>query len=107
MVAHIEEMAGRVSARLGDKVKRYTSLPGELSYDVPAAQWLEVARTLRARDPSIQILFISGHPDDLQDVVRRDLGQVEALEKPLDTGRVVSWVQLAVNKSPAAPATTK
>ena len=47
MVAHIEELAGRVSARLGDKVKRYASLPAELSYDVPAAQLLEVARTLR------------------------------------------------------------
>ena len=47
MVAHIEAMAGRVSARLGDRVKRYVSLPAELSYDVPAAQLLEVARVLR------------------------------------------------------------
>ena len=58
-----------------------------------------MARQLRARDPSIQILFISGHPDDLPEGVRRDLGPVETLDKPLDTGRVVSWVQMAVKRS--------
>jgi NADH-quinone oxidoreductase subunit C len=47
VVAHIEEMAGRVSARLGDKVRRYPSLPHEASFDVAAADLLEVARVLR------------------------------------------------------------
>ncbi len=71
-----------------------------LDYRLPDGTGLELARALRARDPSIQILFISGHSDDLQDVVRRDLGSVDALQKPLDTGQVVSWVQLAVKRSP-------
>jgi len=52
VVAHIEEMAGRVSARLGDKVKRYASLPGEASFEVAAADLLEVARVLHD-DPGL------------------------------------------------------
>ncbi|MFO1401202.1 MAG: NADH-quinone oxidoreductase subunit C [Steroidobacteraceae bacterium] len=53
MVAHIEEMAGRVSARLGEKVKRYPSLAAEMSFDVAAANLLEVARVLRD-DPALR-----------------------------------------------------
>ena len=45
-------MAGRVSARLGDKVKRYASLPGEASFEVAAADLLEVARALHD-DPGL------------------------------------------------------
>jgi len=45
-------MAGRVSARLGDKAKRYPSLPGEASFEVAAADLLEVARVLRD-DPGL------------------------------------------------------
>jgi NADH-quinone oxidoreductase subunit C len=40
-------MAGRVSARLGEKVRRYASLPGEAAFEVAAAGLLEVARVLR------------------------------------------------------------
>ncbi|MCC7462882.1 MAG: NADH-quinone oxidoreductase subunit C [Gammaproteobacteria bacterium] len=48
----MEELAGRVSARLGDKVKRYPSKPDELSFEVAAADLLEVAGALRD-DPSL------------------------------------------------------
>jgi NADH-quinone oxidoreductase subunit C len=62
VVAHIEELAGRVSARCGEKVRRYASLPEELSFDVAAADLLEVARTLRD-DPSLgfeQLIDVAG-----------------------------------------------
>ena len=62
MVAHVEELAGRVSARLGDRVKRYPSLPHEASFDVAAADLLEVARALRD-DPALrfeQLMDVSG-----------------------------------------------
>jgi NADH-quinone oxidoreductase subunit C len=62
VVAHIEEMAGRVSARLGERVKRYASLPAEASFDVAAADLLEVARTLRD-DPGLRfeiLIDVSG-----------------------------------------------
>jgi DNA-binding response OmpR family regulator len=70
-----------------------------LDYRLPDASGVEIARQLRARDPSIQILFISGDADGLREEIERDLGQADTLEKPLDTGSVVSWVQLAVTSS--------
>ncbi len=70
-----------------------------LDYRLPDATGIEIARQLRARDPSIQILFISGYADELKEQIQKDLGQADALEKPLDTGSVVSWVQLAVKRS--------
>jgi DNA-binding response OmpR family regulator len=70
-----------------------------LDYRLPDASGVDIARQLRARDPSIQILFISGQADGLEEEIRRDLGQADTLEKPLDTGSVVSWVQLAVTRS--------
>ncbi len=70
-----------------------------LDYRLPDASGMEIARQLRARDPSIQILFISGQAEGLQDEIQRDLGQADTLAKPLDTGSVVSWVQLAVKRS--------
>jgi DNA-binding response OmpR family regulator len=70
-----------------------------LDYRLPDASGMDIARQLRARDPAIQILFISGHTDGLQEEIRRDLGQADTLEKPLDTGSVVSWVRLAVKRS--------
>jgi NADH-quinone oxidoreductase subunit C len=53
VVVHIEELAGRVGARLGEKVKRYASLPGDASFEVAAADLLEVARALRD-DPALR-----------------------------------------------------
>jgi len=47
VVAHVEEMAGRVSARAGARVRRYASLPAEAAFEVAAADLLEVARLLR------------------------------------------------------------
>ena len=70
-----------------------------LDYRLPDGSGVDIARQLRARNPSIQILFISGHADGLKEEIQRDLGQADTLEKPLDTGSVVSWVQLAVKRS--------
>ena len=70
-----------------------------LDYRLPDASGVDLARELRARDPSIQILFISGYADGLQEEIQRAVGQADTLEKPLETGSVVSWVQLAVKRS--------
>jgi two-component system, OmpR family, response regulator len=69
-----------------------------LDYRLPDASGVDVARQLRARDPSIQILFISGDAEGLKEEIQMDLGPADTLEKPFDTGSVVSWVQLAVNR---------
>jgi DNA-binding response OmpR family regulator len=70
-----------------------------LDYRLPDGTGLEVARQLRARDPAVQILFISGFADDLEPTRQADVPNSEALEKPVDTGRLISWVQLAVKRS--------
>ncbi len=62
MVSHIEELAGRVSARLGEKVRRYASLPDEAAFEVAAADLVAVARVLRD-DPALrfeQLIDIAG-----------------------------------------------
>jgi NADH-quinone oxidoreductase subunit C len=45
--AYIEDLAVRVSAALGERVRRYPSLPDEFSIEVSAAELLAVARVLR------------------------------------------------------------
>ncbi len=66
-----------------------------LDVRLPDGTGLEVARQLRARDPAIQILFISGYP---QDFGGAQLPDVAALAKPLDPSQLISWVQLAVTR---------
>ncbi|MES1165846.1 MAG: response regulator [Verrucomicrobiota bacterium] len=70
-----------------------------LDVRLPDGTGLEVARQLRARDPAVQILFISGYAEALEPHRRAGVTDAEALEKPLDPGRVISWVQLAVKRS--------
>lgn len=72
-----------------------------LDYRLPDGTGLEVARQLRARDPSIQILFISGFTDDLETERRAGVPDSETMEKPFDLARVISWVGLAVKRSGA------
>lgn len=69
-----------------------------LDLRLPDGTGVEVARQLRARDPAIQILFISGHPEELGDA---QLANASTLSKPLDPGQLISWIELAVTK-PAA-----
>ncbi|MFL5307656.1 MAG: response regulator [Polyangia bacterium] len=62
---------------------------------LPDGSGLDVALQLRARDPEIQILFISGYTDDLE--TERHVTGSQMLEKPLDPRRVVSWVERVVD----------
>ena len=70
-----------------------------LDYRLPDGTGLDLARELRARDPSIQILFISGYAEDLEKAEGKALEGVDTLEKPVETGKVLSWVQLALEKA--------
>jgi DNA-binding NtrC family response regulator len=69
-----------------------------LDYRLPDGTGLELARQLRARDPAVKILFISGYADDLETRRQTDVPDSEALQKPVDTSQLVSWVQLAVKR---------
>jgi DNA-binding NtrC family response regulator len=69
-----------------------------VDYRLPDGSGLEVARVLRARDPSIRILFISGYADELRTRLS-DLGEADTMEKPLDTSSVISWIELGTKKT--------
>jgi NADH-quinone oxidoreductase subunit C len=47
MPAYLDELAARIERVFGNRVHRYTSPPSELAIEVPAAELLAVARTLR------------------------------------------------------------
>src|SRR6478609_3163468 len=47
MSVHIEQLAARIEARLAGRLTRRTTSPGELAYDVPAADLVAVASVLR------------------------------------------------------------
>lgn len=70
-----------------------------VDYRLPDGTGIDVARKLRARDPAIRILFISGHADELRDRLSKELAETETMEKPLDTASVVSWIALASKKT--------
>jgi CheY-like chemotaxis protein len=73
-----------------------------VDYRLPDGSGIELARRLRARDPSIQILFISGYVDELRDKLPSELSKTETMEKPVDTDSVISWVGLAIGR-PSRP----
>ena len=68
-----------------------------VDYRLPDGSGIELARRLRARDPSIRILFISGCIDELREKLPTELSKAETMGKPISTARVISWVGLAVN----------
>jgi DNA-binding NtrC family response regulator len=69
-----------------------------VDYRLPDGTGIDVARKLRARDPAIRILFISGHTDELRARLSKELAEADTMEKPLDTSTVVSWIALGTGK---------
>jgi NADH-quinone oxidoreductase subunit C len=70
--AYIEDLAARVTAALGDRACRYTSLPDELAIEVASDKLLEVAGMLRD-DPQLRFELLM----DLAGVDYLDYGRAE------------------------------
>jgi NADH-quinone oxidoreductase subunit C len=70
--AYIDELAAQVERVFGARAHRYTSLGDEFAIEVPAADLLEVARTLR-EDPSLRFEMLM----DLAGVDYLDFGRAE------------------------------
>lgn len=71
-----------------------------VDYRLPDGTGVDVAKTLRARDPGIRLLFISGHADELRAQLSPELAGSDTMEKPLDMNRVITWIGLANKKEP-------
>jgi NADH-quinone oxidoreductase subunit C len=72
MSVYFEELAGKISTILGDRVLRLPARDGELAIEVAAPHLLEVARTLRD-DPQLRFEMLM----DLAAVDFLDYGRVE------------------------------
>jgi len=70
--AYIDELAARVTAVLGDRARRYPSLPDEFAIDVASDRLLEVAAMLRD-DPRLRFELLM----DLAGVDYLDFGRAE------------------------------
>jgi len=70
-----------------------------VDYRLPDGTGIEVAEKLRARDPAIRLLFISGYTSEMRAHLSQELAGSDTMEKPLDTGDVISWIELATKKS--------
>ncbi len=70
-----------------------------VDYRLPDGTGVDVAKQLRARDPAIRLLFISGYGDELRAQLSKELAGSDTMEKPLDTGSVVSWIALGAKKT--------
>jgi DNA-binding NtrC family response regulator len=70
-----------------------------VDYRLPDATGVDVAKKLRARDPGIRLLFISGYADELRADLSKELAETDTLEKPFDTANVISWIELATKKT--------
>jgi NADH-quinone oxidoreductase subunit C len=70
--AHIDQLAARIGQALGDRVHCYSSLEAEFAIEVPAADLLKVAQTLRD-EPDLRFEMLM----DLAGVDYLDYGRAE------------------------------
>lgn len=73
-----------------------------LDFRLPDGTGLDVARRLRARDPALRILFMSGYGDDLRARLPGGLPDAEQVDKPVDVERLLAWVAAALGHGEAA-----
>ena len=90
-------VSGTASEALSERRRLETAV---VDYRLPDGSGIELARRLRARDPSIRILFISGYIDELRGQLPSELSESEMMEKPLNTDRVISWIGLTLRRTP-------
>jgi DNA-binding NtrC family response regulator len=76
-----------------------------LDYRLPDASGVQVAERLRARDPRVRILFVSGHGAELKAQLGAQpgsrLAESETMDKPIDVGQLISWVSRAMDHGQA------
>ena len=67
-----------------------------VDFVLPDGTRVELARTLKARDPGIKLLFVSGHTLELERSLSGSLAEEARLEKPLRLEHLLAWVTKAV-----------
>lgn len=72
-----------------------------IDFRLPDRSGLDLAKQLRARDPSIQIRLVSAYLDELRAAAQGELPDVHLLDKPVDLDEVLRWAQAVVTDKPA------
>ena len=91
-----------ITSRTGEEAlaQRRRVQAAVVDFHLPDATGIEVARRLRARDPGIRILFISGFVDELRAQLSTDLAGSDLMEKPLAIPDVLAWLEGARKLAP-------
>jgi DNA-binding NtrC family response regulator len=92
---HLTRIGGSVSEVLASVPRPRAAI---VDFVLPDGTGLDVAERLRARDPRVQLLFVSGYSDRLRERLRGPLSAVTSLEKPVNLDRLVEWVVKAVDR---------
>jgi two-component system, response regulator PdtaR len=67
-----------------------------VDFALPDGTGIDVAERLKARDPGVKLLFVSGHGPELEQRLSGQLAQEDRLEKPVPLARLLEWVNKAV-----------
>ena len=69
-----------------------------LDIKMPGMDGLEVLRRIKKRDPEAQVIILSGHGAEKDELHARGLGAFEYLRKPADIGAVLEALKRAEKK---------
>jgi DNA-binding NtrC family response regulator len=92
---HLTRIGGSVSEALAALPRPRAAI---VDFVLPDGTGLDVAERLRARDPRVQLLFVSGHAERLRQEVGGPLAAITSLEKPVNLDRLLEWVVKAVDR---------
>ena len=67
-----------------------------VDFRLPDGTGLDVARRLRARNPTLRILFMSGYGEDMRARLRGYLEEAEQLDKPVKVEDLLAWIATAL-----------
>jgi DNA-binding NtrC family response regulator len=92
---HLTRIGGSVTEALAAVPRPRAAI---VDFVLPDGTGLEVAERLRARDPRVQLLFVSGHAERLREQLQGPLASLTSLEKPVNLDRLLEWVVKAVDR---------
>lgn len=87
------------SAMSGEEALRFvkSSIPDIIILDLrmPGLDGMEVLRRVKQHFPMIQVIILTGHGNDLEEVEARGIGAFDYLKKPIDIDVLVERIKAA------------
>jgi two-component system, response regulator PdtaR len=86
-------VTGSVAAALAARPRPGAAI---VDFALPDGTGIDVAERLKARDPGVKLLFVSGHGPELERRLSGPLAREDRLEKPVPVERLLEWVKTAL-----------